>query len=259
MKIAIDFGHGTGQDRGAVGILSEENVIRQYGPILINNLKSLGHTIINVTPGPNLTLNQSLAARVNAANMSNVDLFVSCHVNAFNGTAHGCEVEYISNLGKGYATKISNEIAKLGFTNRGPQLRTGLYVLKHTNAPAILIEPFFCDNTGDCKLYNASKLANAITIGLTGKSVLTEPKKTPVTPAATTTATVTKKMPPIDHTIPDNPYVVWKSPNGLGYVESIPESGRFIIHLDKYNYVSIQDNGKTDPAITLTTRKNYAK
>ena len=84
MKIAVDFGHGTGQDRGASGYLNEEKVIREYGPLVIVGLQKLGHTVINVTPTmAGLTLDQSLAYRVNAANAAKVDLFLSLHVNDF--------------------------------------------------------------------------------------------------------------------------------------------------------------------------------
>jgi N-acetylmuramoyl-L-alanine amidase len=66
MRIACDWGHGTGQDRGAEGYLNEEKVIREYGPLVIEGLQNLGHTVINVTPTQaGLTLNQSLAYRVN--------------------------------------------------------------------------------------------------------------------------------------------------------------------------------------------------
>lgn len=171
MKIAIDFGHGCGSDRGAEGILNEEKVIREYGPLVIAGLKALGHTVYNVTPSGNLSIGDSLAARVNAANNLKPDVFVSLHVNCYNGQGHGCEVEYISNGGLMYANRICTELAKLGFTNRGPQKRTGLYVLKYTDPVAILIEPFFCDNQSDCCTYsrNPQAIANAIIKGITGQ------------------------------------------------------------------------------------------
>lgn len=177
MKIAIDFGHGVGADRGAEGILNEEKCIREYGPLIVAGLQSLGHTVYNVTPSGKLSLGDSLAARVNAANGYGVDLFVSLHVNCYNGQGHGCEVEYLSSSGKAYADRICSELASLGFTNRGSQYRSGLYVLKYTNAVAILIEPFFCDNKGDCSLYNPQTIANAIIKGITGQTVLAPVKK----------------------------------------------------------------------------------
>ncbi|HEY5563935.1 MAG TPA: N-acetylmuramoyl-L-alanine amidase [Clostridiaceae bacterium] len=177
MRIAIDLGHslnGSGSgDTGAGGYLIETVVNRQYGALVIAGLQKLGHTVINVTPAQSeLTLGQSLAYRVNKANNSKVDLFVSLHVNAFQtDKASGCEVEYISAKAKVYADRINTQMATLGFHNRGSVSRPGLYVLKHTNATAILVEPFFCDTKSDCNKYNAEKLANAIVKGITGKDI----------------------------------------------------------------------------------------
>ena len=175
MKIAVDFGHGTGQDRGASGYLNEEKVIREYGPLVIAGLQKLGHTVYNVTPTQGgLTLGQSLAYRVNKANYYNVDLFLCLHVNAFKtDQAQGAEVEYKSSSGKVYANEIENELLKLGFTEHGEGSvqRNNLYVLNHTNAVAVLVEPFFCDNKSDCNKYNPKTLANAIIRGVTGHDV----------------------------------------------------------------------------------------
>lgn len=167
--IAIDFGHGTGQDRGAVGYLNEEITVREFGPLIIEGLKKRGIIVYDVTPKQaGLTLAQSLAYRVNMANNYKVDLFVSLHLNAFNAKAHGCEIEYTSTTGKAHADKICMEISKLGFENRGSKVRENLYVLKYTKMPAILIESFFCDNKNDCSLYNKQKLAAAIINGILG-------------------------------------------------------------------------------------------
>ena len=50
MKICIDLGHGVGKDRGAVGLLSEENIINEVGNRVIAKLKSLGHIVIEARP-----------------------------------------------------------------------------------------------------------------------------------------------------------------------------------------------------------------
>lgn len=237
MKIAIDFGHGTGQDRGADGYLNEEKVIREYGSLVIAGLQKLGHTVINVTPTQSsLSLGQSLAYRVNAANNAGVDLFVSCHVNAYEtDKARGSEVEYISNAGKVYADRICSELSALGFVNRGSQQRPNLYVLKYTNAPAILIEPFFCDTKTDCDMYNPIKLANAIIKGITGQDVYITP------------------IQHYDTTIPES-QTIFRVPNTSFYIEQATD-GRMLLHKDRANYIAIgqgfvdlywnDNNGKT--------------
>lgn len=246
MRIAVDFGHGTGQDRGADGYLNEEKVVREYGLLVITGLQKLGHTVINVTPTkPDLSLAQSLAYRVNVANNYGVDLFVSCHVNAYEtDKAKGCEVEYTSDSGKVYADRICSELAALGFTNRGSQLRPNLYVLKYTNAPAILIEPFFCDNKDDCNLYDPKNIANAIIKGITRQDVYVD------IPKSTTQS--------IDHSIPGQSGIQ-PLPGGFGYFQVLPDRGRVDFHLDRYNYITIQDDPKEGNHIILNTRTKGSK
>lgn len=208
MKIAVDFWHGTGQDRGASGYFNEEKVIREYGTLVIVGLQKAGRTVINVTPTMDgLTLNQSLSYRVNAANSVKADFFLCLHVNAFEtDKGQGCEVEYTSPAGKVYADRVSTEISKLGLINRGSQNRPNYYVLKYTNMTAVLVETFFCDTKNDCDKYDATKLASAIIRRITGQEVNTT-KTVTTTPAAK-----------CDETIPIGSSI-FNIPNTTGYIE----------------------------------------
>ena len=170
-KFGIDLGHNCDYDGGAVGIKSENFLIREVGWRVIKKLKALGHTVINCSPQQSVTsLGDSLRQRTNRANKYNVDVFVSIHFNAFNGQAYGTEVLYFSSSGKRIAAPVLKEIASLGFYNRGLKYRNNLHVLKATRMPAILIECCFCDSAKDMRLFDAEKMANAIVKGLTGKS-----------------------------------------------------------------------------------------
>ncbi|WP_123053165.1 N-acetylmuramoyl-L-alanine amidase [Clostridium sp. JN-1] len=230
MVITYDFGHGTGQDRGASGYRNEEHDCREYGALTIKKLQQLGHTCYNCTPSasPALSLGQSLAYRVNKANSIDSQLYLCFHVNAFEtDKANGCEAEYISASGKTYADRICNEISSsLGYRNRGSQLRTGLYVLKYTNMPAILIEPFFCDTKSDCDKYDPEKLATAIVKGITGQTVSSQP---------VALKPVVKAAPKYPGTIPEG---VFQIPGTKGYVEPRTDGG-IGIHLDRGNYITI--------------------
>lgn len=169
MIISYDFGHtASGADTSANGIVYEYKEIRTYAPYVVNQLIREGHTLVNCTPSSNMTLQQSLSYRVSKANASGSKLHLCFHVNAFKHTASamGAEIEIASDNGLKYATPVLAEICKLGFKNRGIK-RPSLYVTKHTNMPAILIEPFFCDSVADCKLYNPEKLGLAIAKGIT--------------------------------------------------------------------------------------------
>jgi N-acetylmuramoyl-L-alanine amidase len=239
MIITYDFGHGCGADRGADGYLNEEKVVREYGTLVIEKLNVLGHTCYNCTPSTssNLSLANSLSYRVNKANSYNSKLHLCFHANAFEtDKAEGCEVEYISNTGKIYADKICTEISNsLGYRNRGSQLRTGLYVLKYTYMPAILLEPFFVDNKSDCNKYNFEKLATAIVKGITGidTSTQTDKKSTPVEQVA-------QKY---EETIP-NGANIFPILNSF-YIEKRID-GDMAIHLDRGNYIVIRKGGSPE-------------
>ena len=70
---------------------------------------------------------------------------------------------------KRYAMKYAN----LDLKNRGVKYNTGLYVLRNTKSPSMLIEVCFVDSAKDVKIYNAEKVANKIVEGITGISITT--------------------------------------------------------------------------------------
>lgn len=179
MKIAIDLGHGVGQDRGAVGVVTEEEIINNVGGLVISKLKSLGHTIIEVRPTSATSVMDSLNQRTTKANSNNVDLYVSIHANAGGGT--GTEVYTYKSKELKEARNVLNNLVSLGFRNRGIK-GNSLYVTGHTNASAMLIEICFIDTQADVDLYRSlgtEKIANAIVSGIVGEAVKeTEEKAT---------------------------------------------------------------------------------
>lgn len=234
MIITYDYGHGCGADRGASGYLNEEKVIREYGPIVVEKLKKLGHTLYDCTPptNPALTLGQSLTYRVNKANSYNSELHLCFHVNAYEtDVATGCEVEYASDSGKVYADRVSADISSsLGLINRGTKLQSSLYVLRYTSMTAILIEPFFCDTKADCNKYNAEKLATAIVKGITG-----------IDTSVQTTEPIVQTAPTYEETVPTGPNI-WQIPGTPFYVEQRTD-GDMSIHLDRGNYLTLRKGG----------------
>lgn len=178
MKIAIDFGHGVGQDRGAVGFIAEETIINSVGSLVVSKLQALGNTVVEVRPTSATSVGDSLAQRVNKANSNNVDLYVSIHANAGGGV--GTEVYTYSAKEVPKARSVLNNIVSLGFTNRGIKDGANLYVVKNASATAMLIEVCFTDTQSDVDKYNsigAEAIANAIVSGLTGQTVSTESGK----------------------------------------------------------------------------------
>lgn len=169
MKFGIDIGHNCPPDTGAVGIKQEDVLTKDVGTRLMQKLSSAGHSVINCTPNTATSVGESLRKRVDKANANLVDIFVSIHFNAFNGTANGSEVFAISNTSKAIAQSVLNQIVKLGFTNRGVK-NTPFFVIKNTSMPAILVECCFCDSTADMSRFDAENMAEAIKVGLIGDS-----------------------------------------------------------------------------------------
>ena len=166
---------------GASGIFSETEEDRKVKDAVISKLRQLGHTVYDCTDNDGATQSQNLTNIVRNCNAHNVDLDISIHFNASDGNGHGTEVYLYGNgRHREAGERIVEEIAKLGFRNRGIKDGSRLYVVTNTNALALLIECCFCDNAEDAKLYNAESMANAIVRGITGQTAQsTQPTKAP--------------------------------------------------------------------------------
>lgn len=179
----IDMGHTlSGAGTGAVGVVKETDKNREVGKRLIAMLQEKGHTVINCTVDKS---NNDLADRVAKANAQKLDLFVSIHLNAFNGSADGVETHIYNNYYNGKeanrvkAKEINDSIAaSVGFRNRGVK-ESNFYVLRETVAPAVLVEVGFCDSAVDMNKWNTEKIAAAMFKGITG-TVYVAPQSKPI-------------------------------------------------------------------------------
>lgn len=169
MKINLDMGHTLrGGDTGAEGCgKREQDCTREIGYKVKAKLEALGHSVCVCSIDSASSLNESLAARVNRANSNGGDLYVSIHLNA--GGGHGTEVYTYKGRELSVARNVLNNICSLGYTNRGLK-GANLYVINHTNMPAMLIECCFIDSNEDMNRYNAEDIANAIVKGLVGET-----------------------------------------------------------------------------------------
>ena len=154
MKICISSGHGK-YIRGAIRLavppqLDEVNEARRVVERIADFVKDTGISVETFHDDTSHDQSTNLHTITNWHNSKSRDLDVSVHFNAFDHSAHGCEVLYVSQ--QKLAADVSAAIAKAGgFTNRGAKYRSDLYVLNNTEEPAILIETCFCDNTNDFK------------------------------------------------------------------------------------------------------------
>lgn len=171
MKFGIDLGHGVNPDRGAVGNIAEETIINEVGVKVINKLKSLGHSVVELRPTSASSVSNSLWQRYTKANNNNVDLCVSIHANA--GGGRGTEIYTYNGKEVAEARNVLNNIVSLGFINRGIKDGSRLAMIRNTTAVSMLIEICFVDSS-DSSLYEnigSEKIANAIVKGLTGQEI----------------------------------------------------------------------------------------
>lgn len=181
LRINVHAGHNPDNKVacGAIGLIKESTENRKVKDEVIRLLKADGHTVYDCTVDDGTDNTDVLKKIVAKCNAHDVDLDVSIHFNAGakdangNGTTTGTEVFIYNDTSKAkpYAQRVVNNIAELGFKNRGVKCRASLYVLRYTKAPAMLIEACFVDDKDDIALYNVQSMAKAIAEGIVGHAI----------------------------------------------------------------------------------------
>ena len=185
---------------GAAKFLNEVTEDRKVKSALIELLDDAGHTVYDCTDDVGKTVGANLANIVAKCNKHTVDYDVSLHLNSGrkdskgDGKTGGVEIFIYDNDLKDVAKAVADAIAEeFGYALRsddttpagcaGVKISKGLYVLRNTKAPAMLIECCFVDDKDDAKVWDAEKCAAAIYKGLTGKAATTS-----TTPSGTSSA-----------------------------------------------------------------------
>lgn len=182
MRINVHAGHNPDGKKacGVVGFLRESTEARLVKDAVISQLRQLGHTVYDCTCEDGKSQSDILAKIVGMCNSHEVDLDVSIHFNSAandpvgNGRTTGVETWVYSKASgaKQYAERVCQAISGLGFKSRGVKEGAGLYVLRKTKAPAMLVECCFVDDRDDVQLYDCQKMADAIVYGITGQHVV---------------------------------------------------------------------------------------
>ena len=179
-QINISSGHSI-NCQGASDILNEVTEARKVVDRIYEMCKAMGIEIYKYHDTSSSS-NQNLANIANWHNQFKDGIDVSIHFNCYQHTSNsmGTEVCYYSQ--SELADKVSSAISKAsGLKNRGGKERKGLYVLRHTNKPMILIEVCFLDSSYDVQKYqeNFDNICSAIIEALTGKVYMSRPVSVP--------------------------------------------------------------------------------
>ncbi len=148
MKVAIVVGHSS-KDPGSINTkfdVTEFEIAKQVAECVYQDSPIPAELVFRDTY-------RELPGKINALYP---DFIISMHCNAFNGSANGTEVLYYhkSRKSKKLARILQkNLVNALELPDRGIKAKSrtdrGGYLLKYTNAPCVIAEPFFIDNNKD--------------------------------------------------------------------------------------------------------------
>ena len=175
MKILLICGHGAGDPGACAFGYQEATLVREIAPKLKNILSAYADVTI-------YDLNKNMYKYLKAGNSFNFgeyDYVFELHFNACvddetgDGKTTGTEI-LVHELEKGTSVEelIVNNIAALGFKNRGVKRKTNLQNMnickKRYGVSYALLETCFIDDLDDIKLYNSKKdeVVNAIATGI---------------------------------------------------------------------------------------------
>lgn len=153
--ICIDAGHG-GSDPGGIGPTGTEEKANTLAVALLlrDKLERNGAKVVLTRESdqdvsyPNSSAGEELGARVEIANNSKADIFISIHNDAFTSSSASGTTCY--HYGDAESIQLANQlqknlVEKLGTRDRGVRFAS-FYVIRYTEMPAVLVEAAFISN-----------------------------------------------------------------------------------------------------------------
>ncbi len=168
--IFLDPGHG-GNDSGAVtGNDQEKTLALQISNKLKSELESLGAEVISSRTNDRYV---ALGERVNMANNTNADIFVSIHLNSFSdpnvsGTEAFYNTVHAPKNSKQLASSIQNRlVSELNLRDRNVK-NANFEVIRYTKMPSSLVEIGFMTNAQDLNIIknDQDKVVNSLKNGI---------------------------------------------------------------------------------------------
>lgn len=162
IKIYIDQGHNpVNPNAGSEGNgFREQDIVYRIGQLSAEALRGYGFEVRLSRPTPETQLGtsttSSLQARVNDANAWGADYFLSLHTNASEIVSATGSEAFVYRRNSDAEVLAENILEQLnyatGLQNRGVAARPGLYVLRKTRMPSVLLELGFITNPVDAEL-----------------------------------------------------------------------------------------------------------
>ena len=179
LKLALDAGHCLHTPGKRVPLALDPNETREWvlndriARLVEQELASYDCTVLRVDDTTGKT-EVTLASRVKAANVWGADLYLSIHHNAgINGGEGGGIVVYTAPNASARAKEVQQAIYKRAVANTGlrgnranPVASAQLYVLTHTQMPAMLCEFGFMDSTSDAPVILTETFARQVAGGV---------------------------------------------------------------------------------------------
>ena len=180
--IILDAGHG-GEDCGAIGVngIYEKDINLQIATLIGEELAARGFTVLQTRTEDKLLYTEAenikgirkisdLKNRVKIFNSYESAVVVSIHMNSFSASKYsGLQVYYSHTEGSlGLATEIKESVKESlqPENKRNVKLGDGIYVLKHSEHPSVLVECGFLSNPEECELLSKKEYQKSLSFSI---------------------------------------------------------------------------------------------